>query len=347
MGKTGWICQIPLIAAAILISFIIWIMAKMSTQESEQLTVPILLENLPVNARLDYNPKTIPIMISFPQSQKSRVIAQNFEVRFDVRRAFGDDPRSWAGVKEPIQHASNLTLDNIHRTDVPESVRVTELVGSPRLQLDASLLTQTIPVKVQTAGALPPNFELRDEPRADPPQITVTASPDALKRLAQPGSSVQTETIKLAGHTKDFLDYVNLLLPTGIKPVDEKQTKIQVFIGIREKELSRAFPELPIRLFVFTAGTTATVTPPTAEVRVKARVSILDRITPSMFAFAPKDLLPEEPGVRKNVELVAAFADDVPKEIRENAEIEGLTPSKVQVEFAKALAPKSKSSSKD
>ncbi len=325
----------PLALAALLISFTIWIMAKMSTLETEQLSIPILVDNVPENVKLDYTPKTASITIKFPQSQRARVVPSNFDVRFDAKEFLGDDPRATAGVAVPITHAVNLTLDNVHSANLPHSVRVTDVGPQTRVRVDATLYTQTLPIKVETTGTLPVNYVLSPEIRSEPAKTLVTASPDVLKKWTQPDARIMTEKIGLNDHREDFIVYADLILPKDLKLVDENQKKAQVIVGVKEKEITRTVEQVPFKIFVFSENMVAKFQPAVAQVKVKGRISIVDRVSPDMFAFTPKDTLAEELGVRKSIGLSIAFADDAPDEIRQEVTIEGFTPTQADIEFTR------------
>ena len=335
MPRPRWQSDIPLAFAALLISFAIWIMAKMSTLETEQLLIPVGIASVPPNVQIDYLPKSVMIVVKFPQSQRAKVVAPNFEVKLDAREILGDNPGGGAGISEPVVHTYNLTLDNVHSTSLPQSVRVTELGSQSKITIEASLFTQTLPIKVETSGALPANYELGAEIRTEPSRIAVTASPDILKRWSQSDSKISTEAVKLDDHKEDFIAYADLRIPAELGLVNPDQKKAEVFVGVKEKEITRTIENVPIGIFVFSENLSAKFQPSFAQVRVKGRISLVDRVETAMFTFTPKDSLAEEIGVRKAIELIAAFNEEVPAEIRKGVEVQGFTPAKVDVEFVK------------
>ncbi|MBI1785814.1 hypothetical protein HYR69_11775 [Candidatus Sumerlaeota bacterium] len=337
MSRPRWQSDLPLALAALLISFTIWIMAKMSTLETEQLPIPVLLTNLPPNVKVDYAPKNLMIVVKFPQSQRAKVVAPNFEVKLDAEEILGGNLSAGvgAGITEPVVHTYNLTLDNVHATNLPQSVRVTDIGSQSKVTIEAMLFTQSLPIVATTSGALPPNFELGSEIRTEPVKALVTAAPDVLKLWSQPDSKLSTEPIKLDDHKADFIAYADLRIPPGLTLVNPEQKKVEVFVGVKEKEITRTIENVPIRIFIFSDNLTAKFQPPFAQVRVKGRISLIDRVEAGMFTFAPKDSLAEEVGVRKAVELIAALSEDAPADIRKGVEVQGFTPAKVDVEFVK------------
>lgn len=330
-GRGGLRREASLFAAAWLIATVIWIIARLGDLESERVLVPVRVENIPPNVNLQFLPTNIPVVVAFPQSLRSQVVPQNFEVRLDLAEVFAGDPRTWAGRESPEVGQARVSLDRVHTLNLPQSVRVTDL-GQTRVQFEASLVTQLVPVRVETAGEPPANHELRDEPRADPSQVLVTGSPEALRRLAEPGSSIPVRPISLEGRSRDFVEYPELRMPQGVELVDPT-VRVQVSVGVREKERSVELAEVPIRVQTFQKGLEARATPETAMVRVKARHSVLARVVPSMIAFAPREPLVEKVGEKRTIELDASISPDAPEEIRLNATIEEFSPRTVEIEF--------------
>lgn len=324
--------EAPLVAAALFIAFIIWLMAKMSTLESAQLIVPILAENVPSNVEVELNPKTALVVVKFPQSQAKRVVSQNFEIRVDIRQLFAMDPIQWAGVGEPKVHDVVIDADNVHTLNLPQSVQVTGLSVN-KIQALARLIARSVPIRTTTVGQTPANHELREPPRAEPAETLVTGSPETLRHLGEPGFEIATEPIGLDGRAQDFIANPGLILPPGVQLVNPNNANIQVVVGVREKEASRVVRDAPIEMYVFTSGMRAVVSPPTANVTIKGKVSLIERVDPLMFKFSTRAPLEETPGSPKPVDLDAAFGDDAPEEIRTNVIIEDFTPKRARVFF--------------
>lgn len=325
--------ELPLFAAAWLVAAVIWIIAKMGTLDSERLLVPIRLENVPPNVSIVHSPSTSPLTVKYPHGLRSQIVAPNFEVRADVAELLGPDPRTWAGLDEPQIQSIRVTLDNVHTLNLPQSVRVSAMEVS-RIQLEAALLSRRVPIRAVLAGQPPPNFEMRGEPRVEPPTILLTGSAEALRAYAEPTAEVRTVPVALDSRTQDFLEYPALELPAGVEPV-EPERRIQVAVSIQEKERTMALAEVPISITVFSQGLAAKFVPETAEIRVRARGSVLDQLAPSMFMFTPKEALAEEEGTKKAIELDLQISGDAPEAVRLGTTIEDFSPRKVEVEFLK------------
>lgn len=323
----------PLALAALFISSVIWLMARQGELESDQLTIPIVLEGVPENVEVDYTPRHVAALAKFPHNQRGRIVAQNFSVVLDLKQRLGPDARTWGGVETAEIHRIALGLDDIIANGVPQSVRITEFVGRSQVEVQAKLQIATLPVEIQTTGALPASSELKAPLRAEPSQVLVTAPYEVLQRVRDEGTTLKTRPVDLTGRTTDFIDLPGLIIPPELELVRESDRNVQVFVLIREKEVTRSISDVPIDLYVLSNDLNIHVTPPTAEIRLRGKISLVSQVNATSFVFSPKEFLPEEAGLKKRIELVAAFDKDVPLEIREGVKIEGQMPALVDVEF--------------
>lgn len=333
MDKSIFRVHAPLALAALFISSVIWLMARQGELQSDQLTIPITLEGLPENVEVEYSPRIVPVLVKFPQNQRGRIVAQNFSLNIDLKRKLGPDPRTWGGVESPQVHRIALALDDVTANDIPPSVRVTEFVGPTQIEVQARLQIATLPVEIQTAGELPPSYELKAPLRAEPAQVLVTAPYAELQRVRDEGLTLKTREVQLTGRTADFIDLPGLVLPPALSLVRDADKNVQVFVLIREKEVTRSISGVPIDLFIVSDRLSVEVTPPTAEIRLRGRISLVSQVNDNSFVFSPKEFLPEEADLRKRIELTVAFKQEVPLEIREGVRIEGQMPALVEVAF--------------
>jgi hypothetical protein len=297
------------------------------------LTIPILLEGVPENIEVEFTPRHIAALAKFPHNQRGRIVAQNFSVVIDLEQRLGPDPRTWGGVESAEIHRIALGLEDIVANNVPPSVRITEFVGRSQVEVQAKLRISTLPVEIQTAGELPSSSELKAPLRAEPSQILVTAPYEVLQRVRDEELVLKTRPVDLTGRTTDFIDLPGVLVPPDLELVRDSDRSVQVFVLIREKEVTRSITEVPIDLFVLSNDLKIEITPPVTEIRLRGKISIVSQIGPNSFVFSPKEFLPEEAGLKKRIELIAAFKNDVPLEIREGVKIEGQMPAMVEVEF--------------
>lgn len=328
----------PLVLAALFISSVIWLMARQGELESDQLTIPITLEGIPENVEIDYTPRYVPVLVKFPHNQRGRIVAQNFSLKIDVLKQLGPDPRTWGGVDGPEIHRVALNVEDVTASGVPPSVRITEFIGRSQVEIQAKLHIAWMPVRLETEGELPASYELKAAPRAEPAQVLVTAPYSELQRLRDEGAEIKTDKVRLTGRTADFIDYPGLIVPPNLELVHDSDRKVQVFILITEKEVTRSVTDVPIDLFVLSEALDIHVTPPVAEIRLKGKISLISQVDANSFIFSPKEFLAEEEGFKKKVEIAVGFKKEVPLEIREGVKIEGQMPALVEVEFTRAAA---------
>ena len=326
--------NVPLVFAALTVSFIIWVMAKLGDLETDRLIVRIDIEGVPENVEFQLIPDRMPIIVKFPNSLRSRVVSQNFRIRIDGKELIGPDPRnSWVGKDGPADKSIDVTLDNVFPIDLPQSVQVTELGPPSRFRMEARLRTIVADVEVEARGKLPSRYELMEEIRLDPSRVRLTGSQEAIQRIREEGGKVKTRPVDLTGRDSDFVAYPFLRIPEGLMLIDEDERTVEVFVSITEKEMTKTIAEVPIEIFVLTEGLRAEVSPRTARITVRGKISLLDRIDDASFKFAPRSALLEEVGPARRIELLVEFDEEVPRELREAIEIEHFTPSEGEIRF--------------
>lgn len=338
MLRGKWRQELPLILAALFISFVIWLMAKQSTLESDRLQIAVTVENQPANVILDWEPARVLVIVNFPQSQRNAVTSQNFVARLDAAELFGsEDPREWEYDESGVAVVDErLVLDNIHASDLPESIRVTEPSAGTRIRVRATLRTRSLPILVDPVGALSAKYDLREPPRVEPVEVLVTASEAVLAALDREETFLMTQPVSLDGRIADFIEFTELNVPSNLQLVNEEQRSVEVHVGIMEKETSRKIAGVPIKLFLYAEGLEARIKPAVTEVEVRGKFSAIGQLDEKSFVFWAKETLTEREGIQKEIELEIAFGEDVPPEVWDKVEIVGPKPLAVEVEIAKS-----------
>lgn len=333
MAKSKLRPDLPLAAAALFVSFVIWLMAKHGDLETDSLQIPVIVENVPDNVELTWSPENVPIIVKFPQSQRIEIKVPNFAVRIDALESIGEEARrSWVGAASFTEERVQISLDNVH-SELPQSVKVTDLGPPDSIRLEARLRTRRVKVSVRTEGALPVRYELGGEISVKPAEVRVTAPEAVLAALDSNPIEIPTAAIALNDRDSDFIVYAELRLPEGLALVHDADLKVEVAIAVREKEISVTIEDVPIDLFVYTEGLSVRVTPAVAEVRIKGPFSLIDRIDKDSFDFATKESLIERDGAEREIELVVEINESVPREIRERVTIEDFAPKTATIEF--------------
>lgn len=335
MDKRKLAAQIPLFLAAFFIAGVIWLMAKQGDLTTQRLVIPINVENIPENLELSISPRQVAVIVKFPQSQRTGIVAQNFEVQLDAGDFLGEDPRAQAGIDDPITHQVTLSLDDVISHDLPQSVRVDAFGSNGEIQINAKLRALAVPVKVATQGKLPSEFEFREPIRAEPSEVLVSASAKALQNLSESNFRLTTSAVRLRGKSQDFIEFVELKVPEHLTLVHDEDQNIEVSVLIREKEVQRIIGEVPVEIYVLSEKLRARINPTKVEVRVKGGISAVEALNEDSFLFSSKDFLSEEEGLNKRIELEVTLNEDVPVDIRQRIQIEGILPTMVDVEFVK------------
>ena len=63
MSKQRWRVEAPLLIAALFISFVIWLMAKAGHLQTTQLEIPVSINNIPGNIKLDFIPHKLEVTV--------------------------------------------------------------------------------------------------------------------------------------------------------------------------------------------------------------------------------------------------------------------------------------------
>lgn len=337
MDKRSLAAQIPLFLAAFFIAGVIWLMAKQGDLTTQRLVIPINVENVPENVELSISPRQVAVIVKFPQSQRTGIVAQNFEVQLDAEEILGEDPRAQAGIEQPVTHQVSLSLDDVISHDLPQSVRVDAFGSNGEIQIDAKLRALAVPIKVATQGKLPAEFEFREPIRAEPSEVLVSASAKALQNLSESGFALTTSAVKLRGKSQDFIEFVELKIPEDLTLVlvHDEDRHIEVSVLIKEKEIQRIISEVPVEIYVLSDKLRAKISPAKVEVRLRGDLSAVEALNEDSFLFSSKDFLSEEEGLNKRIELEVSLKENVPVKIRQSIQIEGILPTMVDVEFVK------------
>jgi hypothetical protein len=126
---------------------------------------------------------------------------------------------------------------------------------------------------------------------------------------------------------------VKLLLPQGIRLIDELNSRLQVNVVIEEEQGQRDFINIPIDIKTFSENLVVRYEPKRTTVTVEAPLSLLDKINGQSFVFNPKQPLEESAGYSANVAIEANFSDTVSPDVKENATIVTTSPDVISIQF--------------
>ncbi|MCL5271394.1 MAG: hypothetical protein M1457_12775, partial [bacterium] len=249
----------PLIMASLFIAFVIWLIAKQGNLDTDWIEVPIRLENVPVNVEV----KTISaaqVKFQFPQDLSNRIVTRNFEVVVNAGDIYSGDPANWKPTALTRDVEYTLARENVRaRGDQFKGIEVLR-IDPQKLTLTGTLLTRTLAIDVKTTGASPANLVFTAPPRPDPPNLLVTGSPEALRRLSENGDTIRTRPVDLSTLHGSDQKFPELVMPPGVIPVDKTElNRVTVDIGLSELDVTKTFYQVPISLLVFSSSLTARV----------------------------------------------------------------------------------------
>jgi hypothetical protein len=329
LPKTRLSSEFKLILASLFIAFIIWLIAKQGDVDQETLIVKVTTINEPRYCDVELVTDEAAIVVQFPKAQKYIISPDNFKILVDLSNiAVGID--SYKETTIPI------TVSDVERFNLPDSVKAADVIDPKRVVVRAKYYSELATVAPVTSGAPAEGFRLAKPVAATPKEVLVTGEPGRLEEIKQLGNGrieVPTETIMLDGKKENFLAQVKLLLPQGIRLIDELNSRLQVNVVIEEEKARRDFANIPIDIKTFSENLVAHYEPKTTTVTVEAPLSLLDKINGQSFVFNPKQPLEESAGYSANVAIEAKFSDAVSPDVKENATIVTTSPDVISIQF--------------
>lgn len=324
-----------LILASLSIAFVIWLIARQGDLDSDWLTVPVEISNLPPNMTIDA-PRTVSINVQYPIELANRIVEKNFRLPIDAQTLFSADPAQWEkNPNAPKIVDFKVEPETIKRSNLPQLVRI--LGADPeRISLQATLITHKAEVDVRTTGSLPSNLDLTGPLAANPRQVLVTGAPEAIEALAERDYRLPTAPINLAALRGSGMLFPKLIVPPGVQLVGLPDPTVTVEVAVQERSVRQTLDNVPIVILSFTAGLTARVTPPAADVIIEGPASALSSITADAIVFNPSRQLIEAAGRPQEVGIEARLKTSVPNEVASQISIREVRPPRIAVEFVPA-----------
>lgn len=326
--------EFPLLLAAFIIAFTIWLIAKQSERETSWVSTPIRLmdvpENLDVQLRLN-DPANI--KVQFPREQLRRNMEQYFRVEIQVDDVVSGDPAQWGTEpRRPRTVNYKLSLANVDRASAPSDVQ--EVAIDPEsVDLVVSLRLLEMQVVVTTTGELPSQYEMRSDPIPSPSTVLVTGPAHRLEALAEQGATIQTQPINLSEVTQTAQLFRELIVPEGVQLVDTAGSRVTIDIEVVDRPQETIFSGVPVTLTTVNPNFEAIVTPPTVDVVVEAPASVIAQLSRDSFAFTTASAVPEIPGQVHEVALQARLRQRLQQELGARVRRIEINPPRISVEF--------------
>lgn len=327
--KTRLSSEFKLVLASLFISFIIWLIAKQGDVDQQTLVVQVTTINEPKYCDTELMTDEVAIVVQFPKAQEHTISSANFKVLVDLSDiAVGID--SYKETTIPV------TISDIQSFSLPDTIKVVDVVDPKRVVVRAKYYSEEATVHPVVSGSPVIGYRLAKPVAATPKEVLVTGEPGRLEELKQLGNgriTIPTEAIVLDGRKENFLAQVKLLLPEGIRLIDELNSRLQVNVVIEEEKGQRDFANIPIDIKTFSKNLVARYEPTATTVTVEAPLGLLAKINSQSFVFNPKQPLEESAGYSANVAIEAKFSDAVSPDVKENATIVATRPDVISIEF--------------
>ncbi len=302
MGRR-WLADLALYLPALLIAFVIWLIAKQGDTETRQIDVPVDLVDVPANVEARVM-APVKVNLIFPKTFLKNVLEPSaIRIRYPA-----DDLEENAGLT--FQETSYPVLPSqVSTGELPPSVRVLD-VGNVRI--NAQLHHKTVPVKPVQKGTPAPGYVVESMDVA-PPGVIVTGPPDQLRSL----DGAPTRTVDVSGRNKSFAETgVELNLPENVKVVTESgalesfRYSVDVEVTIDEVRETRLISNVPIVYKPLLQNLKATVSPPTTDLNVTGPRSLIQKLDRDSFDIKPASVGVEEPGATNKTSINAKPKDE-------------------------------------
>jgi hypothetical protein len=213
---------------------------------------------------------------------------------------------------------------------------VVDVVDPKRAVVRARYYSEVATVVPVTSGAPAVGYRLTKSVADTSEEVLVTGEPHRLEELKQSGDGrieISTEAIVLDGKKENFFAHVKLVVPQGIKLLDDHNSRLQFNMVIEEEKGRRDFTNVPIGIKTFSENLVVRYEPKVTTVTVEAPLSLLDKINGQSFVFNPKQPLEESAGYSANIAIEAKFSDMVSPDVKENAAIVTTNPDVISIQF--------------
>ena len=221
--------ELPLILASLFIASVIWLIAKQSDYEPDQMEAAVKLENVPPYMNVDANPSKVGVQVQYPKTMSNQISDKHFSVPINVKMIFDTEPDQWTPPNSIKEKEYKLDTGSV-KSDLAQAVQVVS-VDQDKITLTAQLRTLAADVTVNTVGELPDNLMLVGKPQPDPAQLQFYGPREELEKLAASGKIIKTEPVDLAIlHASGQLSR-RVILPKGLKLLGRQMVTINIAVA--------------------------------------------------------------------------------------------------------------------
>ncbi|MBI1290554.1 hypothetical protein GC173_04840 [bacterium] len=310
--RSAWMVQLAIIAASLACGTAFWLVVQLTTFEETTFLVPIVPTGIPEEVLLDpsWEPKQTMVRFTVPRSIRDEIKPETFQIEVDLSN---------------VKASLGPQLQNGGSTPLVLSDVKTGVDGVNPVEITARQISWTAQLRHAKARIVP---EFEGEPvegyerrgytvtqmdGGSGNEMTVILSEAAERQFQTSGQElliVKTEPIKLAGRNQSFLEKRALVFPyEGMSAFPERNTSVSVAVDIVEKMTSRMVSDVPVVYTTVRKGLYVLVDPPTVQVSVTGRTSVLRDLKPGSLR-AEVWGIPELPGELRELEVICRVTDD-------------------------------------
>ncbi|MEO8376319.1 MAG: hypothetical protein ABI579_01500 [Candidatus Sumerlaeota bacterium] len=314
--------QAFIIFASILCGFGMWLMTQLREKKEISLDV-MVLPHAPPEVKLTLHPDRVRVKFSYPSIDEAKMKSDNFYVDvdfMDLTQRIGrrlEDKGDRAISREQVHDKIDAGRYNITTVDL--------LV--PQVSWEASLRHTRAKIEPVITGKPADGFVYNAKSASDEkgPDITVILTEAKEKELMDAGVPlvIKTEPIDVTGQSGLVRKTSELHMPPEVSllPEEQDQKTRTVFVNIEEEQMTRTLEKVPVTYQFISAaqGLRAEITPPTVNVIITGRTSVVKNITPGMISFGLFGVV-ERPGETREVAIDPLISETALRQ--ENLQIE-------------------------
>jgi hypothetical protein len=339
MQRPKFTSEIILILTSFLISTAVWLVAKQHDLEKKIVTAEVVARDIPPNLEIKFSPKVINISVQYPRTYAHLIQPDAFSIELK-------------GITENFANALDfkstmiqINVQNIVINNLPETVRAIS-VSKKFVSLKARLYTRKSGIGVVMKGKPAKGFRLiEDMIKTEPKTVLLTGPPEAFSIIADSSDNsitLDSEELDIEGKNENFFQEMSVPLPEDIKFISgdslhfdlHDKLKVKVHVAIEEMEQEKIITNVPIVIKTFSKQLKPEYSPRSANVTVKAPISILKELNRESFIFIPRQPLEETEGYSADIAIDIKFSDKVSPSIKDETSILSYTPSVINIKIA-------------
>lgn len=327
--------QLRLIAMALGLAIIVWMIAKAGETREAKLTIPIEVTSVGPQVEVQVIPEEMPVLIRYGREASPYISSENFTFIIDAGTMQENLGVSWKSMTMSLSDKNWVANIPSARVDLAN-------IGLRGSTVEVRMRYNAVPavVKPEIVGLdrLPDGYQLVQPVKVAPREVYLVGDSDKLSELPvdDTTSRVQLKTapVSVAGRTDGGFESVEILLPAGISMVQRSSNSAEVNLEIQEVQTVRTISDIPLD-FQAVAPDTVTMkySVRSASVRVFGPQSLLRQLSPESFRVGLVRPQEEIPGQVRDVPLEVHFATSISEEIRNRVLIQGIEPNSIRAEY--------------